>query len=100
MSYGARLAVAAAVTILGALVLTGISIIVRKRFYNARLPPPVSAGYYGPPQPQTSYPPNGIYAQQPNVYPAAPLYAPPVGPPPPGYNPYQTKDPAAPHPPQ
>ncbi|KAH9442818.1 hypothetical protein MJO28_014150 [Puccinia striiformis f. sp. tritici] len=91
LSYGARLAIAAAITILGALALTGISFVVRKRFYGARTPPPVSAGYYGPPQ--TSYPPNVAYVQQqqPNLYPGAPppvpAYAPPVGPPPPGYNP-------------
>ncbi|WAQ92951.1 hypothetical protein PtA15_18A6 [Puccinia triticina] len=89
LSYGARLAIAAAITIVGALALTGISYVVRKRFYGANTPPPVSAGYYGPPQ--TSYPPNVAYAQQPNVYPGAPppapAYAPPAGPPPPGYNP-------------
>lgn len=102
LSYGARLAIAAAVTIVGAIAITGLSYVIRRRFYSP--PPPVSAGYYGPPPPQTSYPPNVAYAQpypqpygqQPGGYqtapPPVPAYVPPTGPPPPGYNPYASKD--------
>ncbi|EFP91171.1 uncharacterized protein PGTG_16916 [Puccinia graminis f. sp. tritici CRL 75-36-700-3] len=82
LSYGARLAIAAAITVRSPMSSASAST-------APRTPPPVSAGYYGPPQ--TSYPPNVAYAQQPNLYPGAPppapAYAPPPGPPPPGYNP-------------
>ncbi|CAH7666342.1 expressed protein, partial [Phakopsora pachyrhizi] len=74
LPYGARLAIAAAITVVGALALAGLSFWVRKRFYSQSGPPPVSVGYYGPPQ--TNYPPTSAYAQQ-NLYTApGPTYDP------------------------
>ncbi|EGG05046.1 uncharacterized protein MELLADRAFT_88352 [Melampsora larici-populina 98AG31] len=101
LSYGIRLSIAAAISICGAILLTGLSYLFR-RIYRSRQTQSVSARYHGQTQPQTAIAPcpsnvtPNVSCDRP-VYNPQPLYhAPPLsdpvtqeretyGAPPPGY---------------